>query len=344
MALALASVATFSGVCISLLRLGFLDVASKPFYVFLGVWSMGIVALLFTEFSRLWINGGLLAFVKALWCNLGVVCMALFVPYSVRVLLLVIPLFGVLFTALHLDRRRTIAVAVSTWATYMIGAFASGKVAPFMSTSLEGVLLVAFTVMLLVMLYMADEVAALRGAFARRQQRLNDAMERLADLAMRDELTGLYNRRYIMDVLKQQKALADRGHVGFTLLYCDLDHFKKVNDQYGHGLGDRVLRDFGALACDVVRSVDYVARFGGEEFLLVLVGADEDKAVSVAERLGASTRQLVIDESDPGCRLTVSTGIASFRPGERLEDVIQRADSALYRAKTGGRDQIVVAG
>jgi diguanylate cyclase (GGDEF)-like protein len=207
----------------------------------------------------------------------------------------------------------------------------------------EPMLLIAFTLMLAAMVYMGGEVTALRAAFARRRDRLGEAMEQLAELAMRDELTGLYNRRYIMDVLAQQSALATRENVGFTLLYCDLDHFKKINDRFGHKAGDRVLCEFGRLASGVVRSVDYVARIGGEEFLLVLVGADKSEAIAVAERLGERTRHLTVAPGELDFLLTVSTGIAGFRPGERVEDVIQRADLALYRAKSGGRDQIIVA-
>ena len=200
-----------------------------------------------------------------------------------------------------------------------------------------------FTLLLIAMVYMAGEVTALRSAFERRRDRLNDALMQLSDLAMRDELTGLYNRRYIMDVLDQQKALADRGHVGFTLCYCDLDHFKTVNDRFGHPRGDHVLKEFANIAKGVVRSMDYVGRIGGEEFMLVLVGADHQEALAVASRLAERTRELTVAPDAQGFRLSVSTGIASYRTAERIEDVIQRADLALYRAKTNGRDQIIVS-
>jgi diguanylate cyclase (GGDEF)-like protein len=102
-----------------------------------------------------------------------------------------------------------------------------------------------------------------------------------------------------------------------------------------------VLRDFAEVANSVVRSVDFVARVGGEEFLLVLVGADAAMAERVAERLCERTRYLAMVPQDPDYRQTVSVGVAAFRPGERVEDVIQRADRALYSAKSQGRNQIV---
>ncbi len=310
-------------------------------YLLLVAWVLGLAVLMAMDHPVGRFGAGALTMLKALWLNLGVVASSLFVAPELRLLLLTVPLFGVLYAALHLNRRQVAVVTVVTWAGYLLGSLA--LLSTFEDEApAEGRLMLAFSVMLLAMFFMASEVTALRNAFERRRHRLDTAMQKLADLAMRDDLTGLYNRRYIMDVLARQKALADRGHVGFTLCYCDLDHFKRINDRFGHQRGDDVLRDFGALADQVVRSVDFVARFGGEEFLLVLVDADADEARRVAGRLGDRTRTLEVDPQHPEYRLTVSVGIAEFRPGESVEDVIQRADRALYQAKSSGRDRIIL--
>jgi diguanylate cyclase (GGDEF)-like protein len=285
-------------------------------------------------------SGGL-TMLKALWLNLGVVASSLFVAPNLRLLLLTVPLFGVLYAALHLTRRQVAIVTGITWIGYLLGALVMWREGT--PQTAEARLIVAFSIMLVALFFLACEVTALRKAFERRRMRLDSAMQKLSDLAMRDDLTGLYNRRYVMEVLTRQKALADRGHVGFTLCYCDLDHFKRINDRYGHQRGDDVLREFGALADQVVRSVDFVARFGGEEFLLVLVDADAEEARRVATRLGDRTRGLPLDARQPEHHLTVSVGIAEFHPGEGIEDVIQRADRALYQAKSSGRDLIVIA-
>jgi diguanylate cyclase (GGDEF)-like protein len=310
-------------------------------YVLLVGWVLGMGALLALDQPVGRFGAGALTMLKALWLNLGVVASSLFVAPELRLVLLTVPLFGVLYAALHLTRRQVAIVTIITWLGYLAGAMAllgSGQE----QTTAEWRLVGAFTLMLLAMFFMASEVTALRRAFERRRHRLDAAMQKLADLAMRDDLTGLYNRRYVVEVLARQKALADRGHVGFTLCYCDLDHFKRVNDRFGHQRGDDVLREFGALAEQVVRSVDFVARFGGEEFLLVLVDADAREAGRVAARLGDHTRALEVDARHPDYRLSVSVGIAEFRPGETIEDVIQRADRALYQAKSSGRDLVVV--
>lgn len=310
-------------------------------YLLLGAWVLGLGVLIALDQPVGRFGDGGLTLIKALWLNLGVVASALFVAPDLRLLLLTVPLFGVLYAALHLSRRQVALVTGVTWLGYLLGSLAllgtHGNSAPA-----EGRLILAFSVMLLAMYFMASEVTALRRAFERRRDRLDAAMRRLSDLAMRDDLTGLYNRRYVMDVLARQKALADRGHVGFTLCYCDLDHFKHLNDRFGHQRGDEVLRDFAALASQVVRSVDFVARFGGEEFVLVLVDADADEACRVARRLGNRTRAIEVAPRLTDCRLTVSVGVAEFQPGENIEDLIQRADGALYQAKSSGRDRIVV--
>lgn len=310
-------------------------------YMLLVGWIVGIGALLMLDHPVGRFGTGGLTMVKALWLNLGVVASSLFVAPELRLLLLTVPLFGVLYAALHLHRRQVAVVTGITWLGYLAGALVLLGESEEQTTA-EWRLVGAFSLMLLAMFFMASEVTALRRAFERRRHRLDSAMQKLADLAMRDDLTGLYNRRYIMEVLSRQKALADRGHVGFTLCYCDLDHFKRINDRFGHQRGDDVLRDFGALADHVVRSVDFVGRFGGEEFVMVLVDADAEEARRVAARLGDQTRALEVDSRHPDYRLSVSVGIAEFRPGETIEDVIQRADRALYEAKSSGRDLVVV--
>ncbi|MEM8767857.1 MAG: GGDEF domain-containing protein [Pseudomonadota bacterium] len=326
--------------CLGLARSGYLQVTGNAFALLLGVWIVVFLGLLFADESHGRFDAGTLTFSKALWCNIGVVVTAALVPHVLRLLLLMVPLIGVLYGALHLDRRHMLIIALVTWVSYLVSAALLG-VLRAADPAFEALVAVAFTCMLAAMTVMAAEVTALKVAFERRRERLNEAMAQLSDLAMRDELTGLCNRRYVMDVLARQKALADRGHLSFTVCYCDLDHFKAINDRYGHHRGDQVLKDFAEVAESVVRSVDFVARLGGEEFLLVLVGADEDTAERVANRLCARTRMLAMVPEAPDYRLTVSVGVAAFRRGERVEDVIQRADRALYRAKAQGRDQIV---
>jgi diguanylate cyclase (GGDEF)-like protein len=339
--MALAAVAGYLLICLSLASAGFAKSPGFAMYLLLGSWVIGVCGLLLIRDRPGRFDAGALTIAKALWANLGLVFLAALLPMPVRLMVLFVPLFGVLYTALHLGRGHVHLVAGLTWLGNVVAVVALGTFAE-VDYAIEAFVFGVFTLLLIAMVYMAGEVTALRVAFAKRREQLSDALLQLSDIAMRDELTGLYNRRYIMDVLGQQKALADRGHVGFTLCYCDLDHFKHVNDRFGHPRGDSVLTEFAAVADSVVRSMDYVARMGGEEFVLVLIGTGQREALNVATRLAERTRELSVGEDAPEFRLTVSTGVASYRVGERLEDVIQRADLALYRAKSGGRDQIIL--
>lgn len=336
-ALLVGALAAYVVVCATLARADEVD----GLYLLLSAWMLGLGVLLVLDHPVGRFGGSGLTMVKAVWLNLGVVASSLFVHADLRLLLLTVPLFGVLYAALHLSRRQVALVTGLTWLGYLLGSLAllDSDGSPL---SGEGRLMAAFSILLVAMFFMASEITALRKAFERRRHHLDAAMKKLSDLAMRDELTGLFNRRYIMDVLARQKALADRGHVGFTLCYCDLDHFKLVNDRFGHQRGDHMLREFGLALGQVVRSVDYVARIGGEEFLLVLVDADAEEARRVASRLGERTRALDVDAHQRDYRLSVSVGIAEFQPGETLENVIQRADRALYQAKSAGRDLVLV--
>ena len=340
--LALAALGGYLLVCLSLVSSDLAAAPGAATYLLLGCWAAGVCILLLVRDRPTRFDAGSLTFAKALWANLGLVFVAALLPMPVRLMVLFVPLFGVLYTALHLGRGYVYLVAGLTWFGNVVAIIllaAQAEVDYRVEILVSGV----FTLLMIAMVYMAGEVTALRVAFSRRRDRLNDALLRLSDLAMRDELTGLYNRRYIMDVLGQQKALADRGHVSFTLCYCDLDHFKELNDRFGHVAGDRALKEFASIAKGVVRSMDYVARIGGEEFILVLVGADQQEALNVSTRLAQRTRRMRLGAAVKNYRLTVSTGIASYQVGERIEDVMQRADLALYRAKASGRDQIIIA-
>lgn len=163
----------------------------------------------------------------------------------------------------------------------------------------------------------------------------------LTRLATFDVMTGLFNRRAFMDLAERELARAKRTGAPFAVLMMDLDLFKRVNDDYGHQAGDRVLAAFGAVALRSVRAEDLVGRYGGEEFCAILPGATMDKAVEIAERI----RRAVAETPLAGLArtITVSIGVAACGPnaGGTLDAAIARADEALYRAKNESRNRTV---
>ncbi|MFA5884118.1 MAG: diguanylate cyclase [Acidimicrobiia bacterium] len=164
----------------------------------------------------------------------------------------------------------------------------------------------------------------------------------LYDLAMRDTLTGLHNRLFLDETSNRLFALHDRNDVvGVAVSMFDLDHFKAVNDTFGHAAGDEVLRRFGAVLDSAARTADVVARIGGEEFVAMQVMADPGEVLVFAERVAEGTRNITFDGDLADLRLTVSAGVVSRRRHETFESVVARADEALYDAKRHGRDRIV---
>jgi diguanylate cyclase (GGDEF)-like protein len=174
------------------------------------------------------------------------------------------------------------------------------------------------------------------------QAQLLAAREELREQATRDALTGVWNRYSILEILCRDLARAARegGHVGIALM--DLDHFKAVNDTYGHLAGDAVLQQAARRVEGAVRTYDAIGRYGGEEFLAVLPGCREADAVALAERMRHALAAEPARLEERELRMSASFGVASA-PGGRFEDMIHAADEALYRAKRSGRNRVIGA-
>ncbi len=181
----------------------------------------------------------------------------------------------------------------------------------------------------------------LRRRLKAQKAELGAALERIQTLATTDELTRLANRRHMGEVLKAESTRHARQGEGFCLALIDIDHFKRINDTWGHATGDDVLRASADLMRGAVRASDLLARWGGEEFLLLLPHTDKSVAQPVLERMRAQMAALPLDHIDPGLRVTFSVGLAAWRPGESVAAALERADRALYRAKADGRDRVV---
>lgn len=187
------------------------------------------------------------------------------------------------------------------------------------------------------------EVSRLRGRLHDRNRDLALMAGQLADLASRDELTGLWNRREFMRRLADERKRVERRGGGFCVALVDADHFKLVNDRYGHIVGDAVLQELANVFDRTRRTTDTLARYGGEEFILLLLDVEPDAALHAMERLRSGVERHDWERIAPGLRVTVSSGIAVSHGGEELTQLINRADLALYEAKEAGRNCVRVA-
>jgi len=180
----------------------------------------------------------------------------------------------------------------------------------------------------------------------RYQDRLRHNVQLSLEMAITDQLTGLHNRRYMSRHLDTLIAGAAKTGKPIAFLIFDIDHFKKVNDTYGHDIGDEVLREFASRIAANVRGIDLACRYGGEEFVVVMPDTDVEFAYSVAERLRKSveTTPFDISRAPHHLNVTISIGIAGSKmPGDTASALLHRADQALYRAKHDGRNRVVAA-
>jgi two-component system cell cycle response regulator len=177
-----------------------------------------------------------------------------------------------------------------------------------------------------------------------RNVQLEAMLHQVEALAITDPLTGLYNRRRFGDVLKREFAVTKRYRNTLSCLLLDLDHFKRINDRFGHDAGDQVLKEVARRLAESLREVDLAARFGGEEFAILLPHTSKKDAAIVAARLLTKVRRQEFKFGSEIVRVTVSIGCAgnSDVPGENAEDLVKCADLALYEAKAGGRDRFVL--
>ena len=190
---------------------------------------------------------------------------------------------------------------------------------------------------------LAGQLSRIRLDHRQQRDQLRDVVERLEQLALHDELTGLPNRRHVQEWIVHERARNRRSGSSLCVAILDLDHFKRVNDTLGHAVGDEVLRLFASAARSTLRDCDVLARWGGEEFLLVLPDTSLVAGRLAIERLREHIRQPATWADLAAGQVTFSAGLTSMDVLDTLDETVQRADAALYDAKGGGRDRVVVS-
>jgi len=189
---------------------------------------------------------------------------------------------------------------------------------------------------------LAGQLSDLRSRQQAQKGELRDALEALRKLATHDELTGLPNRRHALELLAYEERRAMRQNAPLCTCLIDIDHFKRINDTLGHLAGDEALRLFAAIVGSALRAGDVLARWGGEEFLLLLPATHPSEALPVIERLRQRCADPANWGANPEVQVTFSAGVTAQQYGESVDLAIARADVALYAAKNAGRNRVVV--
>ena len=257
-------------------------------------------------------------------------------------ILAIILMFGIF----GLTTRQMLGVLV-----YSLVAFgvASGVVAARDEPDYPTVVAAAYVGMVVVVLlsstFLTTRVQSTREHLRRQKAELAQALEQIRQLATHDDLTGLLNRRAMLDRMQLEQRRSLRSGSPLLIAQLDIDHFKAVNDTHGHAAGDLVLQSFADTVRRNVRDTDVLARWGGEEFVLLLCDTPAADAVALMERLRQAVQamQVPVPQSGGPITVTVSIGLARHTPADPLAGTLERADQALYAAKAGGRNRVVPA-
>ncbi|MBL4834795.1 MAG: GGDEF domain-containing protein [Pseudomonas sp.] len=259
-----------------------------------------------------------------------------------RAIFLLITVVPLLYGILALKLRDFIWVSLIFFIQYCMLHLALWFLRPeVLEANLELVQLFVFIMMLAEVALIGGFISSLRAKVRQRNHELKQAMERIQQLVNIDELTGVYNRRRIVQALSEESNRCRRTPGAFSLGIMDVDLFKEVNDNYGHQAGDEILRELARAVVDDLRAIDSFGRYGGEEFLLVLPQTALDGAKIKSERLCKRIQELRFKGLPSDFSVSVSIGVAEAFPDEDTEKTLARADQALYAAKENGRNQVV---
>ncbi len=329
----------------------------------LGQWWSGEIGLADPAMARaliLCLAPGLFGFYMAMrsGLNLHAVDPALTMPQMVfaivamaaayvinpplRGMLLMIVALVLMFAAFTLSPKASRALGLFAVTSLGLVMLSMATAAPAVfDPTIERIHFIFAAVVLPVISMLAGDLSTLRTRLKQQKAELQDALARIHKLATRDDLTGLINRRHMEELAQVEHRRALRSGAMPCLCLVDIDHFKRINDLHGHAAGDEVLRLFARQSAAAMRETDVLARWGGEEFLVMLPDTQLNEARMGFERL----RRLLSRDQVWGERLhlrvSFSAGLTAWRPGEAMRDALARADAALYEAKASGRDRLV---
>jgi diguanylate cyclase (GGDEF)-like protein len=271
--------------------------------------------------------------------QLGIVLAAPQVTFPFLANLFTVFSFGMIWLSL----RDSLAVwSLGTIGTATVFYAVYGRIGAPVSSPWEVTLvLVYFSLILGRCLLLSVTSNDMRARLADSRRKLATLLEQVQQLATHDELTGILNRRALLAALERERSRAERSGAPFGIAMIDLDHFKRVNDIHGHAAGDEVLRAFAATVLETMRATDVFGRFGGEEFMMIMIGDTPAHTLKLVERIRTAVAAKNWSSIAPDLPITLSAGIAGHCKGETTEQLIHRADRALYQAKDAGRNAVI---
>ena len=284
-----------------------------------------------------------LSLFQMLWAlNFNAVAYVIAGPARAVVLpvLVIIMMFGIFSR----DRRQTLFLMFYAMVLYTMAILVTASMdSPQPALAVVVAHLTVVLLSLLAGTMMCLQVQTIRSRMRNQKHELQGALEQIRQMAMRDHLTGLINRRQMSELMGLELRRCQRSGRPMLLAQLDIDHFKAINDTHGHSVGDLALQAFAHTALAHLRGSDVLARWGGEEFVLLLCDTEPDAATELLERVRSAVQAHTLPHGEHSIRMTVSIGWAQHQHGETLDETLQRADQALYEAKRGGRNRVVHA-
>ena len=261
-----------------------------------------------------------------------------------RGVLLLVYILILIFGIYKLNTRSFLYVSAFTLVTYgidiaLLSYFRSDSV----NLNIEYLQFLVLSMVLVAFSIIGGHISSLRRNLRISRTEQEKSLALIKEMSIRDDLTGVYNRRHLMELLEHEYHRIARGGAHFSVAMLDIDHFKNVNDTHGHLTGDEVLRAVSGVIRNSLRSADFCGRYGGEEFLLVMTQTNINGAILCAERIRSSIEQSRFPNLGPNFKVTVSLGVTAFAGKEDIPNMIARADKALYRAKESGRNRVEYA-
>ena len=328
-----------SGVMLWLAHAGYASVAAMTWWALVATGGLVVMAALVRlDLTATWRDPAL-TFPQILWAVTSS-AVAYVLIGEVKGVIHGLLALTLLFAALNLKAKQIVAVSL-----YALGTF-SFAVLFSIHLGRDSAPEIAYATVLLIMLLgcmlLSLQLYQLRVRLRRQRQELVLALAENRELASRDPLTGVLNRRHMLELMHLEQRRCLRGQRTMLLAQMDIDHFKQINDTHGHGVGDLALMTFTQVVRENIRSSDVLARWGGEEFVLLLSDTHLDGALLTLERVRAAVEAAEVEGGPPGLRMTVSMGLAEHQPGEAVELTLDRADKALYAAKHAGRNRVAL--
>jgi diguanylate cyclase len=299
-----------------------------------------ILYILFRTGLNLWMSDPSLTFIQMCAANL-VVMYGIYYIYEIRGFLLSMYIVILLFGIFRLYTRQFLFVSAFALLTYGIDIFLLNIFHPqAINPKIESFQWFGIAIVLISVSLIGGKISSIRRELNVSRKKLQSSLTVIREMAIHDDLTGFYNRSHLMDLIESENNRSVRTGSVFSLVMMDIDKFKKINDTYGHQIGDQVLRTFAAVIRSILRKTDFCGRYGGEEFLIVLTQTDLQAAKLFAERIRDCVENSFFPDLGPDSRVTVSIGLAEHRTQENIEKTISRADESLYKAKKGGRNRV----